>query len=269
MSTSQLYHYVYRITNIVERKHYYGKRSSKILPVQDLGIRYFSSSTDISFIEDQKENPQNYKYKIVSIHSDAVSAISKEIKLHNKFNVNKNNSFYNRAKQTMDKFDRTGQKHSEQSIEKMKLAQKGRTITEATKEKLREANLGKIISEETKLKMSLSHLGKKFSEEACKNMSKARSGANHHYYGKTLSEETKRKMSAARSGVKNANSKLANVYDKYTNQIVAENVVLSEWCKSNPKYDVSNLSMTTRADRSKPSSATNRHYHKGLYAKYI
>lgn len=269
MSTSQLYHYVYRITNVVERKHYYGKRSSRVPPSEDLGIKYFSSSRDKEFLQDQKSNPQNYKYKIVSMYTDAISAINKEIKLHNRFDVSNSSSFYNKAKQTICKFDRTGQKHSEQSIEKMGLVQKGRTITEAAKEKLREANLGKTATEETRLKMSLSHLGKKFSEEARKNMSKARSGVNHHYYGKTLSEETKRKMSLAGSGVKNANSKLANIYDRYTDQVVAENVVLSEWCRNNPKYDVSNLSMTTRADRSKPSGATNRHYHKGLYAKYV
>lgn len=269
MSTNQLYHYVYRITNIVERKHYYGKRSSRVPPVKDLGITYFSSSADANFIMDQKENPQNYRYKVVSVHTDAVSAISKEIKLHDKFNVHKNNSFYNKAKQTMNKFDRTGQKHSEQSIQKMKLAQKGRTVTEAAKEKLRKANTGKTATEETKLKLSLSHLGKKHSEEARKNMSKARSGVNHHYYGKTLSEETKRKMSEARSGVKNANSKLANIYDRYTDKIIAENVVLSEWCRNNPGYSVSNLSRTAKADRNSPSSLTNRHYHKGLYAKYL
>lgn len=38
MSTEQVYHYVYRITNIVENKHYYGKRSSKkVKPLDDLG----------------------------------------------------------------------------------------------------------------------------------------------------------------------------------------------------------------------------------------
>jgi len=34
---------VHRITNLIEYKHYYGVRSSKISPV--LGINYFSSSS--------------------------------------------------------------------------------------------------------------------------------------------------------------------------------------------------------------------------------
>ena len=218
MSTDLLYHYVYRITNIVKCKHYYGKRSCKITPKEDLGVNYFSSSRDKEFINDQKLNPQNYKYKIVSIHTDAISAINKEIKLHNKFDVSNHTCFYNKAKQTISKFDRTGQKHS---------------------------------------------------EETRKNMSNARSGVNNHNYGKTHSEETKRKMSFAQSGKKNHNSKMANIYDRYTNLPIAENIVLSEWCRNNPTYDVSNLSMTTKADRSKPSNGTNRHYHKGIYAQYV
>ena len=34
-------HYVYRITNKIENKHYYGVRSCKIDPKLDLGIKYF------------------------------------------------------------------------------------------------------------------------------------------------------------------------------------------------------------------------------------
>lgn len=37
------FHYVYRITNLVEGKHYYGVRSSKVSPFNDLGTKYFSS----------------------------------------------------------------------------------------------------------------------------------------------------------------------------------------------------------------------------------
>ncbi len=50
------YHYVYRITNTVLRKHYYGSRTSKIRPNLDLGVIYFSSSTDKNFLKDQKLN---------------------------------------------------------------------------------------------------------------------------------------------------------------------------------------------------------------------
>ena len=53
-------YYVYRITNTVLNKHYYGYRSCKIDPKEDLGKKYFSSSRDKEFIKDQKQNPLNY-----------------------------------------------------------------------------------------------------------------------------------------------------------------------------------------------------------------
>lgn len=91
----QIYHYVYRITNKILNKHYYGLRSSYIHPKKDLGIKYFSSSTNKDFIIDQKNNKNNYKYKIIQIYYTRASAALAEIKLHKKFNVAFNESFYN------------------------------------------------------------------------------------------------------------------------------------------------------------------------------
>ena len=36
MTSNTIYHYVYRITNLINNKHYYGKRSSKYKPKYDL-----------------------------------------------------------------------------------------------------------------------------------------------------------------------------------------------------------------------------------------
>ena len=108
MSSEGIYHYVYRITNLVESKHYYGKRSSKIEPHLDLGKKYFSSSKDKNFIKDQKENPQNYKYKVVFICKSARRAIELETTLHDMFDVGRNQSFYNKVKQNGNGFDSTG-----------------------------------------------------------------------------------------------------------------------------------------------------------------
>ena len=108
MPSKTIYHYTYRITNLIEGKHYYGSRSSEIPPVEDLGKNYVSSSKNKDFIKDQKENPQNYKYKVIKIFDTREEAISFEIKLHDKFDVGVNESFYNKAKQTSVKFDTTG-----------------------------------------------------------------------------------------------------------------------------------------------------------------
>ena len=51
------FHYTYRITNIILNLHYYGTRTStNRTPFEDIGIYYFSSSTDKGFIIDQKTN---------------------------------------------------------------------------------------------------------------------------------------------------------------------------------------------------------------------
>jgi hypothetical protein len=99
-----MFHYVYRITNIKNNKHYYGKRSSKVTPFEDLGKKYFSSCKDKLFINEQKKFPQNFKYKVIRCFNSSTSAINFEIKLHNKFQVDISPHFYNRAKQTSNKF---------------------------------------------------------------------------------------------------------------------------------------------------------------------
>jgi len=121
-----LYHYTYRITNIILNKHYYGASTSKnCLPIKDLGIKYFSSSLNKEFINDQKENPQNYKYKIIKISNTRKEAMELEIKLHNKFDVGINDSFYNRAKASSTGFDRSGVKtgniHTKEFLERCHL----------------------------------------------------------------------------------------------------------------------------------------------------
>lgn len=103
------FHYVYRITNIVENKHYYGSRTSTISPYDDLGKFYFSSSCTNSWIKlDQIQNINNYKYKILKTFYTRKTAIEFECKLHEKFDVGNSEQFYNAAKQTNTKFNSDG-----------------------------------------------------------------------------------------------------------------------------------------------------------------
>ena len=150
-------HYVYRITNILLKKHYYGARSTtKGNPRHDLGVVYFSSSKDTDFIVDQKLNSSNYKYKIVRVCNTREQAILLEIRLHNKFNVAISSNFYNRSKQTSKSFDTSGVtlKNFRSYI-----------MAEETKQKLREANLGKTQSAETVAKRVAKLKGHVTSEE--------------------------------------------------------------------------------------------------------
>ena len=194
-------HYVYRITNKVENKHYYGCRTTKLDPKDDLGSKYFSSAKDKEFIKDQKENPDHYKYKIIKIFSTREEAIKLEIKLHNKFNVGVNESFYNKVKQTSCKFDTSGVKMSNIRTYDM---------SESTKEKLRRANLGKKASKETKEKMSISQTGRIVSNETRRKIGDSNSKKirteeekahlSKVFTGKKMLKSTKLKISSALTG---------------------------------------------------------------------
>jgi len=157
-------HYTYRISNIIKNKHYYGIRTA-VNPHKDLGIKYFSSSSDKEFIKDQKNNPENYKYKIIFIFNNRIDAIKMEIKLHNKMDVGINENFYNKVKQTSIGFDTSG-------LTGKKCHRTGTKMSNETKEKLRNINLGKIRSEESKLKQR----GYKHTNEAKYNISKNHRG---------------------------------------------------------------------------------------------
>ena len=156
------YHYVYRITNTELNKHYYGTRSSRIEPSKDLGFKYFSSASDVSFRDDQENNPQDYKYTIVSEFDSREEALELEVILHAKFDVGVNESFYNKARQTSTgfDFDCTGKPHSTETrrkiSERAKL-RKGRPVSEETKDKLAKAATGRIKSQEERDKIGKSN----------------------------------------------------------------------------------------------------------------
>lgn len=175
------FHYVYRITNTKLNKHYYGVRSSNIEPSKDLGIKYFSSSSDHEFMNDQKNNPQDYKYKIISIFDSREEAIKLEIKLHAKFNVGINESFYNKSKQTSTKYDTTGTTF---------------TLTKEARNKISKALKGKPKSKTHIENVIKNHgmKGKTHTERARKSMSIKRTGEGNGMYGRNHTPESIEKM---------------------------------------------------------------------------
>jgi len=196
------YHYVYRITNIILGKHYYGVKTCKCDPHNHIGIKYFSTSKNKDFILDQKENPQDYKYKVIRIFKTRKEAIELEIKLHNKLDVGRNESFYNGAKQTSTGWDTTGMaeyfdekgKSIFISVKEAKkrglIAQsKGRKFSNETKIKMKNSQQNRLpVTEETKRKMSVWQKGKpKWDADGRNKLSKA-------HKGKTLSEEHKKNI---------------------------------------------------------------------------
>jgi hypothetical protein len=169
-------HYTYRITNVEENKFYYGCRSSAIEPQNDLGFKYFSSSTDKNFIKDQKENPHYYKYKIIRSFATRKSAELFETKLHEKFQVQIHDSFYNKAINTKMGFSVVGRKQTPEHIEKRFKNLRGITLEERCGKKraneIKQKMKGRIVSQETRDKLSKSRQGVKLSQEHKKSISK-------------------------------------------------------------------------------------------------
>ena len=127
-----MYHYVYRISNISTNMHYYGKRSSKIHPKEDLGVKYFSSSFDKQFISEQKLNPENFEYTIIAITDTEEEALELEVYLHAFYKVDKNPRFYNKARQLVTSF---------------RTSTLGVPVTQKTAEHLRSINIKKEVKD--------------------------------------------------------------------------------------------------------------------------
>jgi len=169
-------YYTYCIINLVNGKKYIGSRETILNPSDDLGKLYFSSSSDKEFIIDQKEKPSNYKYDIFKTFTSREDADIHESNLHNEYEVDKNPIFYNRSRQTINKFryDPTGTKLSRETKAKISESLKGRLVSKETRQKLRNANLGKKLTGTCKLKLSVAHIGMLHSEETKKKMSTSR-----------------------------------------------------------------------------------------------
>jgi hypothetical protein len=220
MIADSKHHYTYRITNILESKHYYGVRSSVVHPKEDLGIKYLSSSSDRDFINDQKENPQNYKYKIVRISETRKQAAQLEVDLHNKFNVGIHESFYNLSTQrsisygsysaikgkTLEEF--YGVEKANAMKEKLRYVRTEETKLKMRKPKSTTENMGMPgvaiyinedgnhekmkVTEAKERNLVAESKGRKYTDEV--NKKKGRKGELNHQYGVPLTAEAKRKI---------------------------------------------------------------------------
>lgn len=154
------YHYTYMIevlNPIDSRKYYIGVRSSTCKPEND---NYYGSSIHLKawFKENGKDH---VKKTILARWNTREEAISHEILLHDCFNVNTNDEFFNRSKQKTTGFDTTGmispwkgKTPSKETREKMSLAKRGK-LTWQNGKPCSEEQKRKII--ETKLKNPYKH----------------------------------------------------------------------------------------------------------------
>jgi sRNA-binding regulator protein Hfq len=232
-------HYVYRISNIKENKHYYGVRSSSIEPKLDLGVKYFSSSSDKEFINEQKENKYKFKYKIIKTFETRKEAINLEIFLHNKFDVGCNVSFYNKSKQSGNKFDRSGISHTNETKDKIKskiYSEAEKVVRSENAKGIKNGMYGKKHSDESKKKISESKKGTKSSDDTINKLKDGRrKGINHPLFGKNHSEESKKKISESKKGTIISDDHKKKISEKLLGKINKRSVSVSIYNKEGIK----------------------------------
>ena len=201
-NTKFQHNFVYLIWNKTNHKKYIGTKSSNEEPKNVIGHTYFSCSKDKDFMNEQKEHPENFRYKVLKDFKTRKEALNLECELHHRYKVDTNDDFYNRAMQTSDGFDcHFKHEHWPDWVkEKISRSNKGKKLSPETKEKLKAT-----------IKKNGSHKGEKngmygkhHSEET---LAKIRSNPNishkkenHPLWGTHLSEEHKRKISLANKG---------------------------------------------------------------------
>jgi len=198
--------YVYRITNTKLNKHYYGSKTTTLIPKDSIGIKYFYSSKDKEFIKDQLDNPQNYKYKVIFNFDNSGDKQIMESYLHDYFNVKEYDSFYNKANQTPFGFDTTSKTFCFDTKNNINVFitseeyenNKDRYIHES-KNKIISKNkytgeIFKVTREEFLNNPDLIGInaGFKHSEETLINMSEVRKGEKHPMFGKKRPEISER-----------------------------------------------------------------------------
>lgn len=183
------YYYIYKITNKINNKIYYGQHTTS-----NLDDGYMGSGVAIK-LAIKKYGKENFEKKILKFCNNADELNIIEARLVNERWLKKNkHRCYNLqtggnrpifsdevlkkiSQKNIGNTNWLGKHHSDKTKRKMSESQKGN-----------KHNLGKKHSVKTKLKMSKSHKGKKFSEEHKQKLRKSKS------------EKTKRKMSESRKG---------------------------------------------------------------------
>jgi hypothetical protein len=191
------FHYTYEITNVNNGMKYIGVRSCYCLPCFD---PYMSSSKYVK--KAMKEDEHAHFVKVVlSEFPTRKEAVEHEMFLHEKFDVDRNQNFYNRAKQAYENFNVShlsgekhpmyGKHHSDETKRTLSIAStgkpgywKGKKLPKSAKEKISKARLGTKRSTEAREKQRNTMLGQ-------------HAGEKNPRYGKPVSPETREKLGKA------------------------------------------------------------------------
>jgi len=169
------YHYIYKITNLIDGKYYIGMHSTN-----KLNDSYFGSGNRLMNAI-KKYGRENFNKEILGYHDSREELAYIESLIVSQETVDDPKSYNIKTGGLGGVFK----------------------CSQETKEKIRNAHIGKKIPEETKKKMSDSAKGKKKTAQHAYNISKGLSGEKNYMYGTHHSGETKKKISIANTKEKN------------------------------------------------------------------
>ena len=165
------YGYIYRITCLSNKKYYIGQTTQN--PYFYFKETYvYGKGKERSHIANsiKKYGVDTLKFEVIDSAQNKEELdqledyyISYWDTINKGMNCKTGGSNGKHCQETRNKISKalTGRRHSQESIKRMCIAQKGRLVNDSTKQKLSKLNKGKKHSNEAKLKMSLKHKGKR------------------------------------------------------------------------------------------------------------
>ena len=111
------HHYTYWIYDRLRHKGYIGVRTCHTEYAED--DPYMGSSNYLN-IQMNRYGSHNFTKYILKIHQDRESAIAHEMSLHNKYEVDISDRFYNISRQMSTGFSVQGKKYTEEEKERMR-----------------------------------------------------------------------------------------------------------------------------------------------------
>ncbi|MDP1553697.1 MAG: NUMOD3 domain-containing DNA-binding protein [Methanobacteriaceae archaeon] len=192
-----MYGYIYKIENTVNGKLYIGQTTSsfkrrKTQHLSDLRhTRHGNCHLQNSF---NKYGEFIFDFKILNWANSLEELNNLETYYMKKYDC------FDREKGYNIREGGDNRKHSKESLIRMSIAQKGRTISPEHRQKLSLAFKGRKHTLETRQKMSIAHKGNTYclgnspSAETRQKMSEAHKGEKSHWYGKNFSLEHRRKL---------------------------------------------------------------------------
>lgn len=134
---------------------------------------------------------------------------------------------------------KTGQKLSEDHIQKLRESHTGKTLSLETRKKMSESQMGHKVSQETRDKISSAQIGKKLTPEHIEKTAASKRG-------KPLSEETRLKMSLSRTGKIFTEDVRNKISQSNSNPVVIDGV---EYASQKAAANVLNVSVGTVVNR--------------------